>query len=147
MPRACIMLFVNCTGKAPKARPGSRAGAATILCGKYRSRYDRDWSVGTAWRLRTTRKQSRTPEPARTRRVPANFLSSGQLPRAEGDKVMDPIQRRTFLAGAAAVATVAAHKQAAADILPLGPLPETRYPDPRVEAVDKRFKYKQGNAY
>ncbi len=29
--------------------------------------------------------------------------------------------------------------------LPLGPLPETRYPDPRVERLDKRFP-KQGNA-
>lgn len=29
---------------------------------------------------------------------------------------------------------------------PLGPLPGTRYPDPRVEALDRRFVYKQGNA-
>src|SRR4051812_45817648 len=29
--------------------------------------------------------------------------------------------------------------------LPLGPLTETRYPDPRVESLDKRFP-KQGNA-
>jgi gluconolactonase len=30
--------------------------------------------------------------------------------------------------------------------LPLGNLPGTRYPDPRIEALDKRFKAKQGNA-
>ncbi len=32
-----------------------------------------------------------------------------------------------------------------AGLLPLGPLAETRYPDPRVESLDKRFP-KQGNA-
>jgi gluconolactonase len=30
--------------------------------------------------------------------------------------------------------------------LPLGYLPDTRYPDPRIEVLDKRFRYKQGNA-
>jgi gluconolactonase len=30
--------------------------------------------------------------------------------------------------------------------LPLGNLPGTRYPDPRIEALDKRFTAKQGNA-
>ena len=30
--------------------------------------------------------------------------------------------------------------------LPLGNLPDTRYPDPRIEVLDKRFVYKQGNA-
>jgi len=30
--------------------------------------------------------------------------------------------------------------------LPLGDLPDTRYPDPRIEVLDKRFRYKQGNA-
>jgi len=30
--------------------------------------------------------------------------------------------------------------------LPLGNLPDTRYPDPRVERLDPRFAYKQGNA-
>jgi len=30
--------------------------------------------------------------------------------------------------------------------LPIGNLPDTRYPDPRIEALDKRFRYKQGNA-
>ena len=30
--------------------------------------------------------------------------------------------------------------------LPLGNLPDTRYPDPRIERLDPRFVYKQGNA-
>ena len=30
--------------------------------------------------------------------------------------------------------------------LPLGPLQETRYPDPRIEALDPRFTGRQGNA-
>jgi len=30
--------------------------------------------------------------------------------------------------------------------LPLGYLPDTRYPDPRIERLDPRFVYKQGNA-
>lgn len=30
--------------------------------------------------------------------------------------------------------------------LPLGHLPGTRYPDPRIEPLDKRFAYRQGNA-
>src|SRR5579875_2894306 len=30
--------------------------------------------------------------------------------------------------------------------LPLGHLPATRYPDPRVESLDRRFTAKQGNA-
>ncbi len=30
--------------------------------------------------------------------------------------------------------------------LPLGNFPDTRYPDPRIEALDKRFVYRQGNA-
>src|SRR5712671_2040033 len=60
------------------------------------------------------------------------------------------MQRRTFLAGAAgavAVAATIAPKTALADTLPLGPLPGTRYPDPRIEALNPRFKYKIGNAY
>ena len=58
------------------------------------------------------------------------------------------MERRTFLAGATALAAAAATRPAAAQPLPLGPLPGTRYPDPRIEAVDpKRFTYKQGNAY
>jgi gluconolactonase len=56
------------------------------------------------------------------------------------------MQRRAFLAGAAAAATLATVKPAAADRLPLGDLPNTRYPDDRVEVIDKRFKYKVGNA-
>ena len=58
------------------------------------------------------------------------------------------MDRRRFLTGAVAVTTAAAMPRiATADELPLGPLPGTRYPDPRVEAVDRRFKYKIGNAY
>jgi gluconolactonase len=30
--------------------------------------------------------------------------------------------------------------------LPLGNLPDTRYPDPRIEALDTRFRYRQANA-
>jgi gluconolactonase len=30
--------------------------------------------------------------------------------------------------------------------LPVGNLPDTRYPDPRVERLDRRFAYRQGNA-
>src|SRR5579862_3561371 len=30
--------------------------------------------------------------------------------------------------------------------LPLGLLPDTRYPCPRIEVLDRRFRYKQGNA-
>ncbi|HKD26640.1 MAG TPA: SMP-30/gluconolactonase/LRE family protein [Xanthobacteraceae bacterium] len=56
------------------------------------------------------------------------------------------MQRRTFLAGAAAAATAAAVKSADAQPLPLGDLPNWRYPDPRVEVLDKRFKAKVGNA-
>src|SRR5258706_6543081 len=59
------------------------------------------------------------------------------------------MQSRTFLAGAAgavAAATIAP-KPTLADTLPLGPLPGTRYPDPRIEALNPRFKYKIGNAY
>ena len=62
------------------------------------------------------------------------------------------MERRTFLTGAAAAATAAAvsapltSRSAHADRLPLGNLPDTRYPDPRVEVVDKRFTGKVGNA-
>ncbi len=61
------------------------------------------------------------------------------------------MQRRAFLAGSAAVAAAVATGPAAvtpagADVLPLGDLPNWRYPDPRVEALDKRFKAKVGNA-
>ena len=58
------------------------------------------------------------------------------------------MERRTFLAGAAgAMALAAAPKMAKADELPLGPLPGTRYPDPRIEVLDPRFKYRIGNGY
>ena len=59
------------------------------------------------------------------------------------------MDRRTFLAGTAGAvaASAIAPNAARADELPLGPLPGTRYPDPRIEALDPRFKYKIGNAY
>ena len=55
------------------------------------------------------------------------------------------MQRRQILAAALAGAAGAA-ATARADTLPLGDLPGTRYPDPRVEVVDKRFRGKVGNA-
>ncbi len=57
------------------------------------------------------------------------------------------MQRRAFLAVAAGVTAAAALESwnAAADELPLGPLPGTRYPDPRIQALDPRFKAKIGN--
>jgi len=60
----------------------------------------------------------------------------------------DVMDRRTFLAAAAGTAAALTFPQGAAvaDDLPLGPLPGTRYPDPRVQALDPRFKYKIGNA-
>jgi gluconolactonase len=56
------------------------------------------------------------------------------------------MNRRAFFAGTAAAATFAALRSAEADRLPLGDLPGTRYPDPRIEPLDKRFRYRQGNA-
>src|SRR5579864_8602648 len=56
------------------------------------------------------------------------------------------MERRAFLTAAAAGAVALATKPATADELPLGNLPGWRYPDARVEALDKRFKYKVGNA-
>jgi hypothetical protein len=64
--------------------------------------------------------------------------------RGAGEEVV--MERRTFLATAAAAATAMALDPAKADKLPLGNLPNWRYPDPRVEALDKKFKYKVGNA-
>jgi gluconolactonase len=55
------------------------------------------------------------------------------------------VDRRTFLAGAAGAGVAMATESARADELPLGPLPGTRYPDPRIEALDPRFR-KIGNA-
>jgi len=56
------------------------------------------------------------------------------------------MQRRDLLGTAAAGAAALAAGPAIADQLPLGDLPGTRYPDPRVEAIDKRFQFKVGNA-
>jgi gluconolactonase len=56
------------------------------------------------------------------------------------------MQRRTFLAGATVAAAASVLRQANADVLPLGDLPNWRYPDPRVEVLDKRFKARIGNA-
>jgi len=68
------------------------------------------------------------------------------------------MDRRKFLAASAAVATVAIAKSATAATegpfgetgvplpvppagqLPLGPLPNSRYPDPHIESLDKRFQ-------
>jgi len=49
------------------------------------------------------------------------------------------MNRRAFLAASAATVTVAGVKTAAADALPLGPPPEMRYPDVRIESADKKF--------
>lgn len=58
------------------------------------------------------------------------------------------MQRRQILT--AAIAGIAGAGgivgNALADTLPLGDLPGTRYPDPRVEVIDKRFHGKVGNA-
>jgi gluconolactonase len=53
------------------------------------------------------------------------------------------MERRTFLAASAAAAVAAALpvEPAQAEALPLGDLPNWRYPDDRVEALDKRFRY------
>src|SRR5690348_12158708 len=57
------------------------------------------------------------------------------------------MQRREFLGAAAATAAALALEPAAhADTLPLGDLPNWRYPDGRVEALDKRFTARVGNA-
>src|SRR5215475_1430409 len=60
------------------------------------------------------------------------------------------MHRRTFLGAVAGATAVAAMpgtaKRALADELPLGPLPGTRYPDPRIEALSPKFRYKIGNA-
>jgi gluconolactonase len=52
------------------------------------------------------------------------------------------MQRRVFLAGAAGAAAGLALRSGAASAqpLPLGPLAGTRYPDPRIEALDPRFR-------
>jgi hypothetical protein len=95
-------------------------------------------------------------------------LHSTSAPAPEGEASSDGIdkkspafrggksmERRTFLAASATVAAGAAVAAAAtvaaaaalpvepaqAEALPLGNLPNWRYPDDRVEALDKRFKY------
>ena len=59
------------------------------------------------------------------------------------------MDRRKFLAGAVGVVATATLDcpDAKGHTLPLGPLPGTRYPDPRIESLDPRFRYKIGNAY
>lgn len=54
--------------------------------------------------------------------------------------------RRSFVTGAAALGATLGAGAAQADVLPLGDLPGWRYPDNRVESLDKRFKAKVGNA-
>ncbi len=49
------------------------------------------------------------------------------------------MNRRAFLAASAATATMEGAKTASADTLPLGPLPDVRYPDARIESADKKF--------
>ena len=56
------------------------------------------------------------------------------------------MDRRSFVAGVGAIASTVVSNTALADQLPLGNLPGTRYPDQRLEAVDKRFTAKVGNA-
>src|SRR5437763_12039177 len=57
------------------------------------------------------------------------------------------IARRTVLQGGMGLTAALAYPaQTRADELPLGPLPGTRYPDARIEVLDRRFKYKIGNA-
>jgi gluconolactonase len=58
------------------------------------------------------------------------------------------MQRRALLAAAAggSAAALFGSRIAGADALPLGPLPGTRYPDPRIQALDPRFHAKIGNA-
>ena len=55
------------------------------------------------------------------------------------------MNRRTFLTGTAGGFTAALASRAGAQELPLGPLAGTRYPDPRIESLDPRFR-KIGNA-
>lgn len=56
------------------------------------------------------------------------------------------MQRRTFLAGTTVAAAASVLGPANADLLPLGDLPNWRYPDPRVEVLEKRFTARIGNA-
>jgi gluconolactonase len=57
------------------------------------------------------------------------------------------MDRRSFLTAAGGALTAAVvPARALAQALPLGPLAATRYPDPRIEAVDPRFRARIGNA-
>jgi gluconolactonase len=57
------------------------------------------------------------------------------------------MDRRSFLTAAGgAVAAAALLAPARAQELPLGPLAGTRYPDPRIESLDPRFRARIGNA-
>ena len=56
------------------------------------------------------------------------------------------MHRRTLLTGAAGAAAAAFIESPALAQLPLGNLPETRYPDARIEALSPKFLYKVGNA-
>lgn len=56
------------------------------------------------------------------------------------------MDRRSFVSGAGVLASALVSTAALAERLPLGDLPGTRYPDPRVESLDKRFAAKVGNA-
>jgi len=57
------------------------------------------------------------------------------------------MERRSFLKGVGgAVAAALLPARARAQALPLGPLAGTRYPDPRIEAVDPKFRARIGNA-
>ncbi len=56
------------------------------------------------------------------------------------------MDRRSFVSGAGALASTLVSAAAFAESLPLGDLPGTRYPDPRLESLDKRFGAKVGNA-
>ena len=57
------------------------------------------------------------------------------------------MDRRSFLTATGGVlATAALSTRALAQDLPLGPLAGTRYPDPRVQALDPRFRARIGNA-
>ena len=56
------------------------------------------------------------------------------------------MDRRSFVSGAGVLASALVGTAALADQLPLGDLPGTRYPDPRLESLDKRFGAKVGNS-
>lgn len=66
--------------------------------------------------------------------------------RNDRDGNGDIARRAVLKGGFGLVAAISYPLDSRADELPLGPLPGTRYPDPRIEALDRRFKYKIGNA-